>query len=109
MSSIAFGHATATRQDIESATRLVNCEFVWGIPKGFDTEIGQHSLRGGTSTPSDRTRAPQTPCDPGAGRSYEGAGRIERTPCRRRDRHDFDTEADVRHHGTSVYLHVEGR
>lgn len=37
-SNIAFGNATATREDIEHAARLANCEFVWGMPKGFDTE-----------------------------------------------------------------------
>ncbi|KAF8435104.1 P-loop containing nucleoside triphosphate hydrolase protein [Boletus edulis BED1] len=46
-SNIAFGNATATRQDIEHAARLANCEFVWGMPKGFDTEIGRQSLSGG--------------------------------------------------------------
>jgi ABC-type multidrug transport system fused ATPase/permease subunit len=46
-SNIAFGHATATREDIEYAARLANCEFVWGMPKGFDTEIGRQSLSGG--------------------------------------------------------------
>ena len=37
-SNIAFGNATATRDEIEHAARLANCEFVWGMPKGFDTE-----------------------------------------------------------------------
>lgn len=37
-SNIAFGNATATREEIEHAARLANCEFVWGMPKGFDTE-----------------------------------------------------------------------
>ncbi|KAF8548384.1 P-loop containing nucleoside triphosphate hydrolase protein [Imleria badia] len=46
-SNIAFGNATATREDIEHAARLANCEFVWGMPKGFDTEIGRQSLSGG--------------------------------------------------------------
>ncbi|KAG9312179.1 P-loop containing nucleoside triphosphate hydrolase protein [Chiua virens] len=46
-SNIAFGNATATRDDIEHAARLANCEFVWGMPKGFDTEIGRMSLSGG--------------------------------------------------------------
>lgn len=37
-SNIAFGNPTATREQIEDAAREANCEFVWGMPKGFDTE-----------------------------------------------------------------------
>ena len=37
-SNIAFGHAMVTWDDIRHAARLANCEFVWGMPKGFDTE-----------------------------------------------------------------------
>ena len=36
-SNIAFGH-TFSRKDIEEAARDANCEFIWGMPKGFDTE-----------------------------------------------------------------------
>jgi hypothetical protein len=32
------GNDKATREEIESAAREANCEFVWGMPKGFDTE-----------------------------------------------------------------------
>ncbi|KAH0829104.1 hypothetical protein J3R83DRAFT_2570 [Lanmaoa asiatica] len=46
-SNIAFGNATVTREQIEHAARQANCEFVWGMPKGFDTEIGRLSLSGG--------------------------------------------------------------
>ncbi|KAJ3748565.1 P-loop containing nucleoside triphosphate hydrolase protein [Lentinula detonsa] len=46
-SNIAFGNHTATREQIEHAAREANCEFVWGMPKGFDTEIGRLSLSGG--------------------------------------------------------------
>ncbi|KIK61248.1 hypothetical protein GYMLUDRAFT_43310 [Collybiopsis luxurians FD-317 M1] len=46
-SNIAFGNPTATREQIENAAREANCEFVWGMPKGFDTEIGRLSLSGG--------------------------------------------------------------
>ncbi|KAJ3807029.1 P-loop containing nucleoside triphosphate hydrolase protein [Lentinula aff. lateritia] len=46
-SNIAFGNPTATREQIEDAAREANCEFVWGMPKGFDTEIGRLSLSGG--------------------------------------------------------------
>ncbi|KAF4563181.1 ATP-binding cassette permease mdl1 [Pleurotus pulmonarius] len=46
-SNIAYGHPTATREQIEQAAREANCEFVWGMPHGFDTEIGRMSLSGG--------------------------------------------------------------
>ncbi|KAJ8076687.1 ATP-binding cassette permease mdl1 [Marasmius tenuissimus] len=46
-SNIAFGNKDATREQIEQAAREANCEFVWGMPKGFDTEIGRLSLSGG--------------------------------------------------------------
>lgn len=37
-SNIAYGKTDATREEIEEAARQANCEFVWGMPKGFDTE-----------------------------------------------------------------------
>lgn len=37
-SNIAFGNPDATREEIENAAREANCEFVWGMPNGFDTE-----------------------------------------------------------------------
>ncbi|KZT04839.1 uncharacterized protein LAESUDRAFT_703148 [Laetiporus sulphureus 93-53] len=46
-SNIAYGNDTATREQIEAAAREANCEFVWGMPDGFDTEIGRLSLSGG--------------------------------------------------------------
>ncbi|KAG6837816.1 hypothetical protein H0H93_016184 [Arthromyces matolae] len=46
-SNIAYGNPDATREQIEHAAREANCEFVWGLPKGFDTEIGRQSLSGG--------------------------------------------------------------
>lgn len=46
-SNIAFGNPNATREQIETAAREANCDFVWGMPKGFDTEIGRSSLSGG--------------------------------------------------------------
>ncbi|KAI6046323.1 P-loop containing nucleoside triphosphate hydrolase protein [Pisolithus marmoratus] len=46
-SNIAFGNPNATREQVEAAAREANCEFVWGMPKGFDTEIGRSSLSGG--------------------------------------------------------------
>ncbi|KIM40361.1 hypothetical protein M413DRAFT_177897 [Hebeloma cylindrosporum] len=46
-SNIAFGNPDASREEIENAAREANCEFVWGMPNGFDTEIGRLSLSGG--------------------------------------------------------------
>ncbi|TBU40304.1 P-loop containing nucleoside triphosphate hydrolase protein [Dichomitus squalens] len=46
-SNIAYGNPDATREQIEAAAREANCEFVWGMPQGFDTEIGRASLSGG--------------------------------------------------------------
>jgi putative ABC transport system ATP-binding protein len=37
-SNIAYGNPSATREQIENAAREANCEFVWGMPHGFDTE-----------------------------------------------------------------------
>jgi putative ABC transport system ATP-binding protein len=42
-SNIAFGNKDATREEIENAARQANCEFIWGMPNGFDTE-SQHFL-----------------------------------------------------------------
>ena len=36
-SNIAYGNDTASRQDIEAAALEANCDFVWGMPQGFDT------------------------------------------------------------------------
>ncbi|KAI0915347.1 hypothetical protein AcV5_003842 [Taiwanofungus camphoratus] len=46
-SNIAYGNESATREQIEAAAREANCEFVWGMPQGFGTEIGRLSLSGG--------------------------------------------------------------
>lgn len=46
-SNIAYGNPHVTRKQIEEAARQANCEFVWGMPHGFDTEIGRLSLSGG--------------------------------------------------------------
>ncbi|KAF8070392.1 P-loop containing nucleoside triphosphate hydrolase protein [Lyophyllum atratum] len=45
--NIAYGNPSATREQIENAAREANCEFVWGMPEGFDTKIGRQSLSGG--------------------------------------------------------------
>jgi putative ABC transport system ATP-binding protein len=50
-SNIAFGNPDATREQIENAARDANCEFIWDLPKGFDTESepisGYVALTGG--------------------------------------------------------------
>ncbi|KAI0343512.1 P-loop containing nucleoside triphosphate hydrolase protein [Trametopsis cervina] len=46
-SNIAYGNSSVSREQIEHAARQANCEFIWGMPKGFDTEIGRLSLSGG--------------------------------------------------------------
>ncbi|KDQ50907.1 hypothetical protein JAAARDRAFT_41689 [Jaapia argillacea MUCL 33604] len=46
-SNISFGNPNATREEIEDAARQANCEFIWGMPHGFDTPIGRLSLSGG--------------------------------------------------------------
>ncbi|TFK84857.1 P-loop containing nucleoside triphosphate hydrolase protein [Polyporus arcularius HHB13444] len=46
-SNIAYGNPDATMEQIEAAARQANCEFVWGMPQGFLTEIGRASLSGG--------------------------------------------------------------
>lgn len=43
-SNIAFGNKDATREEIEAAAREANCEFIFGMPKGFDTESLCHFL-----------------------------------------------------------------
>ena len=45
-SNIAYGNKQATREQIEAAARDANCEFVWGMPKGFDTESKDLFLSG---------------------------------------------------------------
>jgi hypothetical protein len=39
-SNIAYGNENALREHIEAAAREANCEFVWGLPDGFDTQSG---------------------------------------------------------------------
>ncbi|VDC03008.1 unnamed protein product [Peniophora sp. CBMAI 1063] len=45
--NIAYGMPDAPREDIEAAARAANCEFILGLPHGFDTPIGRLSLSGG--------------------------------------------------------------
>ena len=42
-SNIAYGNESATREQVEAAAREANCEFVWGLPDGFDTPSGSLS------------------------------------------------------------------
>ncbi|KAF8627662.1 hypothetical protein AX15_004353 [Amanita polypyramis BW_CC] len=46
-SNIAYGYPETTREQIENAAREANCDFIWGLPDGFDTQIGRTSLSGG--------------------------------------------------------------
>ncbi|KAF8511536.1 P-loop containing nucleoside triphosphate hydrolase protein [Gautieria morchelliformis] len=46
-SNIAYGSPDAPRSEVEHAARQANCDFVWSMPDGFDTEIGRLSLSGG--------------------------------------------------------------
>jgi ABC-type multidrug transport system fused ATPase/permease subunit len=46
-SNISYGNENAPREQIEAAARNANCEFIWGLPDGFDTQIGRLSLSGG--------------------------------------------------------------
>ncbi|KAL1742587.1 P-loop containing nucleoside triphosphate hydrolase protein, partial [Schizophyllum fasciatum] len=45
--NIAYGWDDAPREAIEAAARAANCEFVWGMPQGFDTPVTRLSLSGG--------------------------------------------------------------
>lgn len=36
--NIAYGRPDVSREQIERAARDANCEFVWGMPDGFDTK-----------------------------------------------------------------------
>jgi ATP-binding cassette subfamily B (MDR/TAP) protein 10 len=38
--NIAYGSPNVTRQDVEEAARMANCEFIWSLPQGFDTLSG---------------------------------------------------------------------
>lgn len=35
--NIAYDRPDATMEEIEEAARLANCEFIWGMSKGFET------------------------------------------------------------------------
>ena len=42
-SNIAYGSPDATRSEIEHAARQANCDFVWTMPDGFNTESKLYS------------------------------------------------------------------
>jgi ABC-type multidrug transport system fused ATPase/permease subunit len=43
-SNIAYGNPDATREEIEHAARMANCDFIWTMPQGFET-IGEYCLQ----------------------------------------------------------------
>lgn len=45
--NIAYGMPEATREQVEQAARMANCDFIWSLPRKFDTQIGKASLSGG--------------------------------------------------------------
>ncbi|GMK58652.1 hypothetical protein CspeluHIS016_0600940 [Cutaneotrichosporon spelunceum] len=45
--NIAYSAPHTTRKEVEDAARAANCDFIWDLPQGFDTEIGKSSLSGG--------------------------------------------------------------
>lgn len=45
--NIAYGLTNVSRQKVEEAARMANCDFIWNLPQGFDTNIGRASLSGG--------------------------------------------------------------
>lgn len=36
--NIAYGVPDTTREDVEEAARMANCDFIWQLPQGFDTQ-----------------------------------------------------------------------
>jgi ABC-type multidrug transport system fused ATPase/permease subunit len=36
-SNIAYGREQTTREEVEEAARMANCDFIWDLPQGFDT------------------------------------------------------------------------
>lgn len=45
--NIAYGRPETTREQVEEAARMANCDFIWDLPQGFDTMLGKASLSGG--------------------------------------------------------------
>ena len=44
--NIAYGMPDAPREDIEAAARAANCEFILGLPHGFDTPSASVDVSG---------------------------------------------------------------
>lgn len=47
--NIAYGSPNATRADVEAAASAANCDFIWTLPRGFDT-MSEKSAGNGVST-----------------------------------------------------------
>ena len=45
--NIIYGTPRATEEEIETAAKQANCDFIWGLPDGLATEVGKASLSGG--------------------------------------------------------------
>ncbi|KAJ9095203.1 hypothetical protein QFC19_007658 [Naganishia cerealis] len=43
--NIAYGVPDTTREDVEEAARMANCDFIWQLPQGFDTQSMKVSSR----------------------------------------------------------------
>lgn len=52
-SNIAYGREQTTREEVEEAAKMANCDFIWDLPQGFDTQIGKASLSGGQKQRSE--------------------------------------------------------
>ena len=37
-SNIAYGREQTTREEVEEAAKMANCDFIWDLPQGFDTQ-----------------------------------------------------------------------
>lgn len=47
LENIAYGHPNASRQDVMRAAKVAHCDFIEGMPEGYDTVITKASLSGG--------------------------------------------------------------
>jgi len=45
--NIAYGHATATREEVIKAAKVAHCDFIDRMADGYDTVINKNSLSGG--------------------------------------------------------------
>lgn len=42
---ISLGRPGATMEEIENAAQKASCDFIWDLPKGFDTQIGERGVK----------------------------------------------------------------